>query len=195
MKKVEHDKTNGKNTPPPATAPQPDGAEPVAVVPLTPEQLEELKARAAKAEENWDRLLRTTADFENFKKRAARERVESAQSATAALIEKLLPVLDHFEMAQAATQKAGDDKLASLQAGVSMIQQQMKTILTECGLEEIDAAGQPFDPARHEAVSQLETPDVPEGHVSMQLRKGYKLRERLLRPATVIVARKPAVKS
>ena len=71
---------------------------------LTPEQIEELKTRAARADENWDRLLRTTADFENFKKRAARERIETAQSAAAALIEKLLPVLDHFEMAQAAAQ-------------------------------------------------------------------------------------------
>ncbi len=189
MKKNEHDRKNDHTAP---AAPPPEGAEPVAVVPLTPEQIEEIQARAAKADENWDRLLRTTADFENFKKRAARERIETAQSATAVLIEKLLPVLDHFEMAQAAAQSVGDDKLASLQAGVAMIQQQMKTILTECGLEEIDAAGKPFDPLLHEAVSMLESADVPEGHVSQQLRKGYKLRERLLRPATVVVAKKPA---
>jgi molecular chaperone GrpE len=192
MKKAEHDKTIGKNTPPAAAAPSADGAEPVAVVPLTPEQIEELKTRAARADENWDRLLRTTADFENFKKRAARERIETAQSAAAALVEKLLPVLDHFEMAQAAAQTAGDQKPASLQAGIAMIQQQMKTILTETGLEEIDAAGKPFDPLLHEAVSMLESAEVPEGHVSQQLRKGYKLRDRLLRPATVVVAKKPA---
>jgi molecular chaperone GrpE len=167
-------------------------AEPVAVVALTPEQIEELKTRAARADENWDRLLRTTADFENFKKRAARERIESAQSAAAALIQKLLPVLDHIEMAQAAAQTAKDDKPASLQAGVTMIQQQLKTILAETGREEIDAAGKPFDPSLHEAVSQQETSETPEGHVSQQLRKGYKLKERLLRPATVIVAKKPA---
>ena len=190
MKKHEHDKKNEKVPPPPA--PQPEDAEPVAVVTLSPEQIEELKTRAAKADENWDRLLRTTADFDNFKKRAARERIESAQSAAAGLIEKLLPVLDHFEMAQAAAQKAGDDKLDSLQAGVAMIQQQMKTILTESGLEEIDATGKPFDPLLHEAVSMLESAGVPEGHVSQQLRKGYKLRDRLLRPATVVVAKKPA---
>ncbi|MGA3284101.1 MAG: nucleotide exchange factor GrpE [Verrucomicrobiota bacterium] len=159
---------------------------------LTPEQLEELKARAAKADEHWDRLLRTAADLENFKKRAARERIEAAQAAAAALIQKILPVLDHFEMAQTATQTAQDDKLASLQAGVVMIQQQLKNTLAECGLEEIDASGKPFDPMLHEAVSQQETADVPEGHVVQQLRKGYKLRERLLRPATVIVAKKPA---
>jgi molecular chaperone GrpE len=165
---------------------------PVAVAALTPEQIEELKTRAARADENWDRLLRTTADFENFKKRAARERIETAQSAAAVLAEKLLPVLDHFEMAQAAAQNAGDDKLTPLQSGVAMIQQQLKTVLAETGLEEIDAAGKPFDPALHEAVSQQESSEIPEGHVLQQLRKGYKFRERLLRPATVVVAKKPS---
>ena len=160
----------------------------------TPEQLTELKTRAAKADEHWDRLLRTTADFENFKKRAARERIEAAQSATAALIQKLLPVLDHFEMALAAAQNAPGPHsgTAALQDGVAMIQQQLKGILAETGLEEVDATGQPFDPTLHEAVSQQETADVPEGHVVQQIRKGYKLRDRLLRPATVIVAKKPA---
>jgi molecular chaperone GrpE len=169
--------------------------EPVEVVELTPEQIEELKTRAARADENWDRLLRTTADFENFKKRAARERIEMAQATSAAHIQRMLPVLDHFEMAQAAAQNAKDDKQKSLQAGVTMIQQQLKTILTESGLEEIDAAGKPFDPALHEAVSQQETSEIPEGHVIQQLRKGYRLHERLLRPATVVVAKKPAVNS
>ncbi|HLZ54937.1 MAG TPA: nucleotide exchange factor GrpE [Verrucomicrobiae bacterium] len=160
----------------------------------SPEQLIELKARAAKADEHWDRLLRTAADFENFKKRAARERHEAAQSATAALVHKLLPVLDHFEMAQAAAQnaQAPQSGTAALQDGIAMIHQQLKGILAETGLEEVDASGRPFDPTWHEAVSQLETADTPEGHVVQQIRKGYKLRDRLLRPATVIVAKKPA---
>ncbi len=161
---------------------------------MTPEQLAELKARAAKAEEHWDRLLRTAADFENFKKRAARERHEAARSATAALIYRLLPVLDHFEMAQAATQSAQAPQtgITALQDGIAMIQQQLKGILTEIGLEEVDANGQVFDPTLHEAVSQLETADAPEGQVVQQIRKGYKLHDRLLRPATVVVAKKPA---
>ena len=193
MKKAEsnaHKSEKAAETPTAAT--EPAAANLPVAVELTPEQIEELKARAAKADEHWDRLLRTAADLENFKKRAARERIETAQTATAALIQKLLPVLDHFEMAQTATQTAQDDKLASLQAGVAMIQQQLKNALTESGLEEIDASGKPFDPTWHEAVSQQETADVPEGHVVQQLRKGYKLRDRLLRPATVIVAKKPA---
>jgi len=190
MKKAEPN-TNKTEISAPAAAGLASTVAPVAAG-LTPEQIEELKTRAARADENWDRLLRTTADLENFKKRAARERMETAQFAAAALIEKLLPVLDHFEMAQAAAQNAGDDKLASLQAGVAMIQQQLKTVLTETGVEEIDATGKTFDPALHQAVSQRETSEMPEGHVFQQLRKGYKLRDRLLRPATVIVAKKPA---
>ena len=182
-------KTETAETAPPAPAD--------AIIPApepTPEQLAELRERAAKADEHWDRLLRTAADFENFKKRAARERIEAAQSAGAALLQKLLPVLDHFEMAQAAAQTAEvpQSGIASLQAGIAMIQQQLKGILAETGLEEIDAAGKPFDPTLHEAVSQMETADAPEGQVVQQIRKGYKLRDRLLRPATVIVARKPS---
>ena len=180
------DKTENA-TPPAETAP-----EPVQVVPLSPEQIEDLKTRAAKADENWDRLLRTTADFDNFKKRAAREKTETAQYANFSLMQKLLPVLDNFEMALTAAQNAQGDKLASLQSGVQMIQQQLRNAFVEAGLEEIDAAGKPFDPNFHEAISQQESADVPEGNVLQQMRKGYKLKERLLRPATVIVTKKPA---
>jgi molecular chaperone GrpE len=167
-------------------------AEPVAD--LTPEQLEELKTQAAAAKENWERLLRTTADFDNYKKRAARERTEAAQNAGLALLQKLLPVLDGFDMAQTAAQSAQGDKLASLQTGVAMIQSQLKNFISEAGVEEVDALGQAFDPAVHEAVSQQESTKVPEGHVLLQLRKGYKTKDRLLRPATVIVAKKPEAK-
>lgn len=165
---------------------------PVSPTTLAPEQLEELKARAAQADEFWDRLLRSTADFENFKKRAARERQEAAKYANESLIQKLIPLLDNFEMAQAAAQTGATNGLPSLQAGIAMIQSQFKAVLAEAGVAEVDATGKPFDPNVHEAVSQQETDTTPEGHVVQQLRKGYKLRERLLRPATVIVAKKPA---
>lgn len=158
---------------------------------LTPEQLDELKTRAAKADENWERLLRTTADFDNFKKRAAREKQDAIRYANEGLLEKLVPVLDNFDAALAATQNNATGAAQSLQAGVAMIHQQLKKVLTDSGLEEVDATGQKFDPNLHEAVSQQETSEVAEGHVLQQLRKGYKLRDRLLRPATVVVAKKP----
>jgi len=177
-----------------AESPQPETSDavPAPLPPPTPEQVEELRSRAAKADENWDRLLRTTADFDNFKKRAAREKIEAAQYASFSLLQKVLPVLDNFEMALTAAQNAQGDKLAALQSGVLMIQQQLKSVLTETGLEEIDAAGQLFDPNFHEAVSQQESAEVAEGNVLIQLRKGYKFKDRLLRPATVVVAKKPA---
>jgi len=158
---------------------------------LSAEAIEELKGRAAKADENWERLLRTTADFDNFKKRAAREKQDALRYATEGLISKIIPVLDNFEMALAAAQNSSAEGLKSLQDGVTMIQSQLKSALTDSGLEDVDATGKPFDPNIHEAVSQQESADVPEGHVLQQLRKGYKIRERLLRPATVIVAKGP----
>ena len=151
-----------------------------------------LKAEAAKAKEYLDRLLRTAADFENYKKRAIRERQDAVKFANEGIIGTLIPVLDNFDMAMAATAGAQDAAIQSLQSGVSMIHQQLKKALADAGLEEVDATGQKFDPNLHEAVSQQETADVPEGHVLQQLRKGYKLRDRLLRPATVVVAKKPS---
>ena len=159
--------------------------------PSTADQIEELKAKAAKADEHWDRLLRTSADLENFKKRAARERQEAIRFANAALLEKLIPALDNFDMALAAANNPEGNPVESLKTGIAMIHSQLKSALAEAGLEEIDAANQPFDPNLHEAISHEESTDAPEGHVLRQLRKGYKLRDRLIRPASVVVARKP----
>src|ERR1700744_6765780 len=147
---------------------------------ITPEQLSELKTRAEKADETWERLLRTTADFDNFKKRAAREKQEAIRYANEGLLEKLVPVMDNFDAALSAAQTSSAGGAQSLQTGVAMIFQQLKKVLTESGLEEIDATGQTFDPNLHEAVSQQESADVPDGAVLQQLRKGYKLRDRLL---------------
>jgi molecular chaperone GrpE len=169
--------------------------EPTAVVEaqLSPEQIAELLARAEKADENWDKLLRQTADFENYKKRVVREKQEATKYANESLLQKLIPIVDNFEAALAATgaQNASTD---SLQTGVNMIYTQLKSTLADAGLEEIDAANKAFDPNFHEAVSQQETEDAPEGQVVQQLRKGYKLRDRLIRPATVVVAKKPSHK-
>jgi molecular chaperone GrpE len=159
--------------------------------PLTPAQIDQLKEQAAKAEEYRERLLREAADFENYKKRAARERQDSVTYANENLLQKLIPILDTFEMALAAA--ASDGAAAqSLQAGVLMVYNQLKSALADAGLEEIDAQGKVFDPNLHEAVSQQESAEVPEGEVTQQIRKGYKFRNRLVRPAGVIVAKKPA---
>jgi molecular chaperone GrpE len=172
------------------TQPAADGA---SLESLTAEQLKALETRAAKADENWERLLRVTADLENYKKRAQREREEAIKYANELVFKKLIPVLDNFDMAALAAAGQNHTGTAqSLQTGVAMIHQQLRSALLESGLEEVDATGKPFDPSWHEAVSEQESKDVPEGHVLQQLRKGYKMRDRLIRPATVIVAKKPA---
>lgn len=179
------------------TSPAPSGEHPGDDAPLIvgetppPEELLELRAAAAKATENWDRYVRAVAELENFRKRAAREKQDAIRYANEALLNRLISVLDNFEMALAATGTA-NGSADSLKAGVAMISSQLKTTLAEAGLEEVVAAGQVFDPNWHEAVSQIESTEVPEGHVAQQIRKGYKFRDRLLRAATVIVARAPA---
>lgn len=156
-----------------------------------------LREKAVQAEENWSRYLRATAELENYRKRATRERQEAARFANEALLGKLIPVLDSFEMAvQATNGDAADEEPQSSSAvrdGVRMILAQFKAALAEAGLEEIDATRRVFDPSVHEAVSTQESDEVEDGHVLHQVRKGYRLRERLLRPAAVVVARKPSV--
>ena len=158
---------------------------------LTVEEIEQLREEARKAQEHWNQLLRTAADFENYKKRAARERADASKYAIESLLQKLIPVLDNFEAALNAADAASSGSGNALQTGVSMIYQQLKSALKEAGLQEVDAANQKFDPAVHEALSQAESSEVPEGHVLQQLRKGYKLHDRLIRPASVVVAKTP----
>lgn len=187
--------THAAETPQPEPAPaSPCGDQPAeAPQALTPEDVTALQVKAGKADEYWERLVRQAADFDNYKKRALRERQDAVKFANQALLEKLIGVLDNFEKALA--ESAAETKPASLESfkdGVQMICNQFKSVVAEFGLEEVNAHQQVFDPNIHEAVSQQESTEVPEGHVVQQLRKGYKLRERLLRPATVIVAKKPA---
>ncbi len=169
-----------------------DTAAPATGLALSAAEIEALQARAAKADENRDLYLRTAADFENFKKRAARERQESVRYANEALLGKLISVLDNFEIALASEASLAGGSGESFRAGVALIQSQLRNVLVEAGLEEVDAAGQPFDPNLHEAVAQRESSEVSDGHVLQQMRKGYKYRDRLLRPASVVVAKAPA---
>jgi molecular chaperone GrpE len=101
--------------------------------------------------------VRLNAEFDNFKKRAARERAEAVKYANEALLERLIPTLDHFEMAMAAVNNAQDNSMASIKMGIEMVHNQLKSTLKEAGLQEIDALGKEFDPVWHEAVSQKET--------------------------------------
>ena len=149
-----------------------------------PETLTE--AQEAIAELN-ERIVRLTADFDNFRKRAQREKDEARQFANQGLLEKLLPVLDNFEMALTAVKDADP----SLRDGVQMILDQLLSVLKESGVEPVDAMGQPFDPNLHEALSQEETTEVEEGTVVQQVQRGYKLNDRLVRPARVVVAKAP----
>ena len=143
-------------------------------------------AQEAIAELN-ERIVRLTADFDNFRKRAQREKDEARQFANQGLLEKLLPVLDNFEMALTAVKDADP----SVRDGVQMILDQLLGVLKESGVEPVDAMGQPFDPNLHEALSQEETTEVEEGTVVQQVQRGYKLNDRLVRPARVVVAKAP----
>jgi len=183
------------NTPAPdeaAETAEPTAApESVEAAEISAAEIEELKKQAAKAAEHWNSQLRTTADFDNCRKRVARERQDLLKYATEGMMQKLIPVLDNFDAALAAASNAEGDAAKSLQTGVAMIHQQLRGALTESGLKEIDANGQPFDRNFHEAVAQEATEAVPEGLVVRQLRRGYQLHDRLLRPASVVVAKKP----
>ncbi len=157
---------------------------------MTETDIMELLAKAAKAEEHWDRLLRMSAEFDNFKKRAVRDRQDAIRYANESLLEKLIPALDNFEMALAAAQSSDATPNDAIKTGVSMVYQHLKGVMADVGLETLDASQGAFDPNWQEAVSEVESRDVPEGHVVQQLRKGYRLKDRLLRPAKVIVAKK-----
>jgi len=157
----------------------------------TAEELAALREKAAQVDGLKERLLRAVADLENFRKRAARERQEAVQYANQSLLERLIPALDNLDMATAAVNSAQGGSVESLKMGVEMVLVQLRGVVREAGLEEIIATGQVFDPTWHEAVSEQESTDVPEGQVLQQLRKGYRLHQRLLRPATVVVARQP----
>ena len=146
-----------------------------------------LKEAQAQIDELNDRLLRLTAEYDNFRKRSQREKNESRQFANQHLLEKQLPVLDNFEMALMAAENADP----AIRDGVQMIYDQFLSVLKEAGVEGIDAGGELFDPNIHEAISQKETTEVEEGTVVQQVQRGYKLNDRLVRPARVIVAKAP----
>jgi len=133
-----------------------------------------------------DLALRTQADFENYKKRSARERDDAIKYANSSLLERLLPVVDNFELGLSAARGEGED--SPIFSGMSMVLKQLSDFLTENGLRPIDAVGHKFDPNLHEAIAHEPSDEVAEGKVIRQTRRGYRLKDRLLRPATVVVS-------
>ena len=137
-----------------------------------------------------DRLLRKQAEFENFKKRTDRERAEFVQYASAELMREVLNVVDSFELALNDA-GSGDGEEQRIRQGFDLIYKQLLDSLKRFGLETIDAKGHPFDPNIHEAVNTEISNEVGDGMVFAELRRGYLLRGKLLRPAMVTVAKAP----
>jgi len=156
--------------------------------PPTQEQVDKSDFDQLKTERDQllDRLARLQAEFENARKRGERERVADREYATASVVEQFLPVLDNFELALKSNSSA-----EQLRSGVELIVKQMEEILRQMQVNPVLAVGEPFDPRQHEALGTVERLDMPDQHVAEEIRRGYKLRERLLRPALVRVASNP----
>jgi molecular chaperone GrpE len=131
--------------------------------------------------------LRATADLENYRKRMTKEKSDAIRFANADLLRGLLPVLDNFDWGLQAAKAESEE--SPIFQGMSMVQKQIEEFLANEGVETIDAVGQPFDPNVHDAVAQEENGEIPEGHIISQTRRGYRLKERLLRPAAVVVSK------
>jgi molecular chaperone GrpE len=137
-----------------------------------------------------DRLARLQAEFENARKRAEKEKADFRDYATGLVVEQFLPVLDNFELALKST-----GTTEQLKAGVELIVKQMEEILRGFQVQPVPTVGQEFDPRHHEAMGSVEREDMPDQHVAEEIRKGYKLREKLLRPALVRVVSNQKQKS
>ena len=169
-----------------AAAEQPAEAadQPADQAPESTESAEDvLKAELAAAN---DRNLRLMAEFDNFRRRSAKEQLELIETANGKLLEKLSEVQDNFERAFASENKAQD--LEAFEKGMQMIYNQFAKILTDAGREQIDPTGAEFDPNMHEALMQQPSETVPEGHVVTVFQKGYKLKNKILKTAKVIVS-------
>jgi molecular chaperone GrpE len=154
--------------------------------PATPE--ERIAALEAEKVELRDRMLRIAAEFENWKKRSRREQTEAESKGREAVVRDMLEVIDNLERASAAA-TGGDPQ--GIQQGVQLVLRLFYSKLERYDVRPIEAKGTPFDPRMHDAISQVPTADVPPGTVISELQKGYKIGDRLLRPATVVVAIAP----
>jgi molecular chaperone GrpE len=148
------------------------------------DQLAQLKAELTKYK---DIALRSVADLDNYRKRMAREKDDAIRYANASFLERLIPILDNFELGLQAAKAGGNQ--SAVQDGLMMVFKQLQEFLASCGVETVDATGQHFDPNVHEAIALEQSGQVAEGYVIRQLRKGYRLKDRLIRPANVVVSK------
>jgi molecular chaperone GrpE len=150
----------------------------------------QIKAAENEAKSHYDKLLRVMAEFENFKKRIERERMEQAKYANQALITEILPVLDDLDRVFEHLPQEASNEVKTITDGVRLVQNHLLATLSKHGLAVIEAkVGEAFDPAKHEAVAHIASKDAPEGTVAMGHRKGYQLNDRLIRAAMVSVSR------
>jgi molecular chaperone GrpE len=147
-----------------------------------------LEAKEKEAVETYDRLLRASAEFDNYKKRSSREMEEFRKFANQSLIKEMLSVVDNLELAMNSSNgnKAIDKDLLQ---GLEMTHKEILKVFEKFNVKPIDAKGQPFDPTFHEAVMQEETNDSPKNTVINELQRGYMIHDRLLRPSMVVVAK------
>jgi molecular chaperone GrpE len=163
--------------------------------PVTNEAAEEiqrlrdaLETKTREVEAQQDRYLRTVAEFDNVRKRSAREREEYTRYANESLLRDILPVLDNLDRA---LQAARTEPATSLATGVELIQRELLRVLEKFGVTPFTSVGQPFDPERHEAIAREQRPDLPDMSVAAETARGYLLHGRVLRPAMVTVAVAP----
>lgn len=158
--------------------------------PVTLERAEydALVAKAAKADEHWDKVLRMGADFENAKKGVEKRSQEMVKYANEQIVVEILPIIDDLDRALQSLDQGHD--LEMVKKGLHLVQNTFHKVLAKHGLEAMTSLGQPFDPNLHEAVGEKETDEVDEGHVAEELQKGYKLHGRLARPSRVRVAKR-----
>ena len=136
-----------------------------------------------------DLALRTQADLENYKKRATREKEDASKYANASLLERLLPIVDNFDLGLAAARSEGES--SPVYSGLSLVLKQLNDFLADNGLQPIEAVGAKFDPNLHEAIAHEPSAEIPEGAVIRQTRRGYRFKDRLLRPSSVVVSSGP----
>ncbi len=148
---------------------------------------QQLEQKTKEAQDNYDRALRLAAEMENLKKRLDKEKADLLQFANENLIKELLPVVDNLELALEHGRQA--ETPASFLEGIELVHQGFLKALARFGVTPLEAVGQPFDPAYHNAVMQEAAPEVPDCSVLKELQKGYLMNNRLLRPAMVVVAR------